>query len=224
MRSTVTSWIARLGPRAAILLTAVAEIARGDLLYGGFCLVALAITLVPAIHARRIDAGVPIEIELVLLWFMVTDMTLGNWIGLYRIAWYDKALHLSSSILVALVGFLAIYVLHLTHRTRFHPWLDAVAILLVTLGVGALWEIAEYGVDQLFERRTQMAPNFNAIDDTMFDLMMDGLGGVIGAVLGPLYIRHSRRSRAIVDAFAGFIAGRGRTTISGAPPRRRKRS
>lgn len=195
-------------------MTALAEIARGDLLYGSFCLVALAITLVPAIRARRIDAGVPLEIELVLLWFMVTDMTFGNWLGLYRIAWYDKALHLSSSILIALVGFLAIYILHLTHGTRFHPWLDALAILLVTLGVGALWEIAEYGVDQLFARHTQAAPNFGPHDDTMFDLMMDGLGGVIGAFLGPRYIRYSRRSGAIVDAFAELIEGRGRTTAT----------
>jgi len=201
--------IARTVPRAAILVTAVAEVVRGDVLYGGFCLVALALTLVPAIRARRMAAGVPIEIELVLLWFMVADMTLGNWLGFYRLSWYDKALHLSSSVLVALLGFLAIYVLHLTHRTRFHPWLDAVAILLVTLGIGALWEIAEYGVDQVFARRTQGAPNLSPIDDTMFDLLMDGLGGVIGAVLGPLYIRHSQRSRVVVDAFAELIESHG---------------
>jgi hypothetical protein len=207
MRSA-TPTIARALPRAAILATAVAEIARGDVLYGAFCIVALALTLVPAIHARRINAGIPLELELVLLWFMVGDMTLGNWLGLYQLSWYDKALHLSSSVLVALVGFLAIYVLHLTHHTHFHPWLDAVAILLVTLGMGAVWELAEYGVDQLFARRTQGAPNLSAIDDTMFDLMMDGLGGIVGAVLGPIYIRHSRRSRAIVDAFARFIEGR----------------
>jgi hypothetical protein len=206
--SSLRPSILRLAPRVAILVTAIAELARGDILYGTFCFVALVLTLIPAIHARRIDAGVPLELELVLLWFMVTDMTLGNWLGLYRLPYYDKVLHLGSSILVALVGFLAIYVLHLTHQTRFHPWLDALAILLVTLGIGALWEISEYGVDQLFARRSQGAPNQSAFDDTMFDLMMDGLGGVIGAVLGPLYIRHSRRSRVVVDAFADFIESR----------------
>ena len=195
-------------PRAAIFVTAVAEIARGDLAYGAFCLLALVITIIPAIRARRIDAGVPLELELVLLWFMVADMTFGNLLGLYRLPYFDKALHLSNSIVVAMIGFLAIYVLHLTHNTRFHPWLDAVAILIVTLGIGALWEVGEYGVDQLFARRTQGAPNQSALDDTMFDLMMDGLGGVIGGVLGPLYIRYSRRSRAVIAAFAEFIEGK----------------
>lgn len=28
--------------------------------------------------------------------------------------------------------------------------------------------------------------NLSALDDTMFDLMLDGVGGVIGAMIGPL--------------------------------------
>lgn len=68
--------------------------------------------------------------------------------------------------------------------------------------------------DQLFARKTQGAPNQSPSDDTMFDLMMDGLGGVIGAILGPLYIRRSRRSRVLVDAFAEFIEGRQLTALS----------
>ncbi|MBC7461634.1 MAG: hypothetical protein H7287_09765 [Thermoleophilia bacterium] len=170
---------------------------------------ALVLTLLPAIHARNLDAGIPIELELAVLWLMVTDMTLGNSIGLYRLAWYDKTLHLSSSMLIATIGFLAIYLLHLTQNTRFHPWLDGLAILLVTLGVGALWEIAEFAVDRLFGLRTQGSPNLDAITDTMFDLILDGIGGVLGAVLGPLYMRHSKRSRRRVEAFARLVANRG---------------
>ncbi|HEX5059651.1 MAG TPA: hypothetical protein VFV99_09845 [Kofleriaceae bacterium] len=212
--SSSQPWVLRAMPRAAILATAVAEVITGDLLYGGFCFVALLLTLVPAIHARRIAAGVPLELELALLWLMIADMTLGNSLGLYQLHWYDKALHLSSSVLVALMGFLAIYVLHMTHQTRFHAWVDSLAILLVTLGIGALWEIAEYGVDQLFARRTQGAPNLSALDDTMFDLMLDGLGGVIGAIVGPRYISRSRRGRALVTAFAGAVAARDRALPS----------
>ncbi len=214
------AWTLRALPRFAILLTAVAELASGNILYGGFCVVALVLTLIPAIHARNLDAGIPIELELAVLWLMVTDMTLGNSIGLYRLPWYDKTLHLSSSMLVATIGFLAIYLLHLTYNTRFHPWLDGLAILLVTLGVGALWEIAEYVVDQLFGLRTQGAPNLNALDDTMFDLILDGVGGVLGSVLGPLYIRRSKRSRHRVEAFARMIARRDHTAMSGSRRRR----
>ena len=204
----VRATLLRAIPRLAILVTAIAEIASGDALYGGFCFVALVLTLVPAIHARSLDAGVPVEIELMLLWLVVADMTLGNWLGLYQLRWYDKVLHLSSSVLIALIGFLAIYVTQMTHGIRFRPWLDGIAILLVTLGIGALWEIAEYSVDQLLGRQTQGAPTMSPLDDTMIDLVMDGLGGVLGAILGPLYIRISRRSRSIVQDFAKLLADR----------------
>src|SRR5665647_2345053 len=192
------AWLIRIAPRVAILLTAIAELLNGSAVFGAFCLLTLGLTLVPAVMARSLDAGIPLELELAALWLMIADMTLGNWLGLYQLPWYDKALHLSSSALIGMVGFLAIYVLHLTHRTRFHPWLDGVAILLVTLGLGALWEISEYGVDQILGSATQGAPNMNALDDTMFDLMLDGIGGVIGAIIGPWYIKRSTESRARV--------------------------
>jgi hypothetical protein len=187
----------RMLPRAAILVTSLAELFAGDRLYGAFCIVALGVTLIPAIHARRLDAGIPLSLELALLWLMVADMTFGNWLGLYySLTWFDKVLHLSNSVLIGMIGFLAIYVLHLTGDRGFHPWLDAVAILLVTLGIGALWEISEYFVDQVFSRTSQGSPNMNPLDDTMIDLILDGLGALIAAIIGPRYIRRAAHHRA----------------------------
>jgi hypothetical protein len=201
--------VLRIVPRLAILGTAIAELATGDLPFGLFCLVGFVLTLVPAIHARRLDAGIPLGLEVALLWLMVADMTLGNGLGLYfKVTWYDKALHFSSSVLIAMIGFLAFYVVHLTHETKFRPWLDGLAIFLVTLGIGALWELAEYAVDIVFTRRTQGAPNMGPLEDTMLDLSLDAIGGVLGAVLGPLYIRYSKRSRNRVRAFARMLAER----------------
>ena len=195
--------------RAMILLTAVGVMVRGDVLYGVFCLFALGLTLVPAILARSTRARAPFELELVLLLLMVSDMTLGNLLGLYvRLPWYDKALHLGSSTLIGLIGFLVVYVLHATGPTRFQPWLDGVAILLVTLGIGVLWEIAEYAVDRVLGRATQSAPGMAPLDDTMIDLVMDGLGGVVAAVLGPLYLRVSARSRRRAEELAALVTRR----------------
>jgi hypothetical protein len=41
--------------------------------------------------------------------------------------------------------------------------------------------------------------------DTMWDLILDGSGGVIAAVLGTLYIHRSRRSRARCAQFAAQL-------------------
>jgi hypothetical protein len=186
-------------PRVAILGTAIAELATGDLPYGVFCLGALVLTLVPALHARQLDAGIPLPIELALLWLMIADMTLGNALGLYGLTWYDKAVHLSSSVLIGTIGFLAIYVLHMTGDRKFHPWLDGVAILLVTLGLGAIWEMSEFLVDQLFSRRTQGSPTMGPLTDTMADLFLDAVGGLIAAVFGALFLRRSKRRRGLLD-------------------------
>lgn len=195
--------------RAAILATAAAHAVRGDVIYGVYCALAAGISIIPALVARSARAAWPIEIDLVYLWFLLSDATLGNLGGLYtRIAWYDKALHIGSSILVGVIAFYAVYLAHFLGRTSRHPWIDGVAILLVTLGLGALWEIAEYTVDQVLHRSTQGSPAQGPLDDTMWDLILDGLGGVVGAVVGPLYMHRSRRSRARLDAVGELLAAR----------------
>ena len=197
--------------RIAILLTAIGEMVAGDLAYGLFCVAALALTLMPAVMARSSHVSLPFEVELVLLWLLVTDMIFGYLLGLYlTIPWFDKVLHLSNSVLLGMVAFLAVYVLHFTGRTRQHAVIDGLAILLLTLGLGALWEIGEYGIDALLHRATQGSPALNPLDDTMVDLMLDGLGGLLGAVLGPLYMRRSRRSRRRIQAFAEAVTRRER--------------
>jgi hypothetical protein len=185
--------------RAVLLVTAAAVTIRGDGLYGLFCLAALGLSLVPAILARTTQVRAAAQLELWLLVLMVADMTLGNLLGLYaRLPWFDKALHLGGSMLIALIGLLLVHALHAAGRTRSRPWLDGVAIVLLTLGLGALWEIAEYGVDRLLGTAAQRAPGMAPLDDTMLDLLMDGLGGVIVAALGPIYLRRSTRARQLV--------------------------
>ena len=203
--------MARAFLRGAILVTAIIAVVRGDVLYGVYCLAALGLTTLIATLARRAEVRAPFAIDVVLLGLMVSDMTLGNTVGLYLWwPWYDKVLHLGSSILIGLLGFLAVYIAHVTGRLRFHRWLDGIAILLVTLGLGAIWEICEYAVDTTLGRATQGAPGLAALDDTMIDLMLDAIGAVVAAIVGPLYIRHSAKSRLRFRAIAELLARRER--------------
>lgn len=193
------------------MVTAIVAVVRGDVLYGVYCLAALGLTTLIATLAKRAEVKSPVAIDVVLLGLMVSDMTLGSTVGLYLSwPWYDKALHFGSSILIGLLGFLAIYIAHVTGRIRFHRWLDGTAILLVTLGLGAIWEIGEYAVDTAFGRATQGAPGLAALDDTMIDLMLDAMGAVVAAIVGPLYMRHSKQSRLRVRTIAEFLARRER--------------
>jgi hypothetical protein len=92
-------------------------------------------------------------------------------------------------------------------REKPHPRLDGIAILLFTLGLGAFWEIIEFIEDHYFGMHTQGSPTMLPLPDTMWDLISDGAGGVIAAVLGPIFMHHSRRSRKRVADFAARVEG-----------------
>jgi hypothetical protein len=195
----VTGWILRV----AILATAGIYIALGQLAAGLFCVLALALAMTPTIVARTATFTWPFEVELVLLWLLAAHLTLGRMLGLYnRVGWFDKVLHLGDSALIGFVAFLAVYVAHYMRHERPHPWVDRIAIVIATLGLGALWEIIEFAEDQLLGMHTQGSPQMSPLVDTMWDLILDGIGGVIAGVLGPWFMHHSKRSRRRVQEFA----------------------
>ena len=192
-----------------ILLTAIAHAVQGELLYVLLCFAAIALVVVPAWFARSSAANLPVEIELVLLWWLVADMTLGRLAGLYdRSIWFDKALHLGNSVLVGILGFLAVYVLHFTGRLPAGKIVMGGIIVVLTLGIGAFWEILEYVSDAFFAKGAQGSPLLAPLDDTMWDLILDGVGGLIGGLLGPAYMRRSKRSRSRMSAFAELVGNR----------------
>lgn len=185
-------WVHAL--RAIIVLTAIAEMLRGDVPYGIFCLAALGLTHVPVLVARRAAMRPPVEVELVLLPILVGDMTLGSLLRLYVVLpGYDKLLHLVTSMLLAGLG---VYWAQLHGHARFRMALAGVTIVLATLGVGAVWEVAEFGVDRVLGRTAQSAPGLHAHADTMADLGMDLVGAMIGVVLGGLYVSAPRSAHA----------------------------
>ncbi len=196
------AWVLRL----LIAGTAVAHVARGQYLYALLCVVVIALLVAPPLLARSSRANVPIELELLALWGAVGDMTLGRLAGLYGgTVWFDKLLHFGNSVLIGIVAFLFVYALRFTGRLRTSVGVDALVILLLALGIGALWEIAEYVTDLVFAQGAQGSPGLAPLDDTMWDLILDGGGGLLGALLGPLYMRWSRRSGCRVLAFADLV-------------------
>jgi hypothetical protein len=196
------------GLRALILATALWHVIQGAYLYSLRCAAAIGLMLVLAYLARPNYASLPFEVELVFLWWLVADMSLGRLFSLYDTSlWFDKALHLSNSILLGMVGFLVVYVLHFTGRLSASRAICGILIAIVTLGVGALWEIAEYLSDFAFGLGAQGSPLQTPLDDTMSDLILDGLGGGFGVLLGPLYMS-SVRNRCRSAAFASQWAER----------------
>jgi len=193
----VLAWILR----GAIGVTAIVHAIKGELLYVALCLGAIALLTAPALIARSSRANLPVEIEIIVLWWFVGDMTLGRAAALYDSSlWFDKVLHFGNSILVGLVAFVIVYLLHMTCCISGPRWVTGALIVVVTLGIGAGWEIVEFAADSAFQRGAQGSPLMPPLQDTMWDLILDGVGGFLGAAFGPAYMR-GRRSRNRVGVF-----------------------
>ena len=201
------AWECRLAwvLRALLILAATIHIAQGQVLYATLCVALIGLLVLPPVLARSSRANVPIELELFALLAVVGDIVLGRVLGLYETVWFDKLLHTGTSSLIGLAAFLIVYALRFTGRLRTSAVVDGFVIVLLAVGIGGLWEIAEYTADRLFGAASQGSPAMGPLDDTMWDLVADALGGLAGAVGGSLYLRRSRRSAERIAAFARVV-------------------
>lgn len=197
------AWVLRI----LILATAAFHLYQGELLYTLMCIAALMIMVGPPLLAHTSRLNIPVEIELFVLWWLVTDMTLGRMLNLYEaVLFYDKLIHFGNSGLLAILSFLAIYTLRMTCKLQTGFFLNLSGIFLLTLGAGALWEIVEFASDAFFVQGAQGSPDMDPLDDTMWDLIVDGLGGFLGGLLGAWYMRVSRRSAARWKSFMALVS------------------
>ncbi len=189
----ILAWILK----TMIWLTAIAAFGLGDILLGLWGLIVVCLSLLPAWLAKTHRVNFPVEIEIVLLLILILDITFGQLFNFYdRLIYFDKVLHYHNSMMIAFLGFLLIYALYFTGKLKISPFSGGVVILFVTLGIGGFWEILEYLSDRIFARGAQGSPMMSPFDDTMWDLIVNFFGGIVGAVFGSIYIRHSKRTRS----------------------------
>ena len=65
------------------------------------------------------------------------------------------------------------------------PRFVALFAFMFAMGMGAVWEIFEFGMDQLFGLNMQKS----GLVDTMWDLIVDGAGALTISLLGWSYLR-----------------------------------
>lgn len=112
---------------------------------------------------------------IVCLTTLVLGAVMGWGLAFYdRIWWYDDLIHF----LFSFVGVMGVARVAL-HRFRAEsPALLLGALWLSWLGIGALWEIAEWTSDQL-----QSTHHSRGYTDTMMDMILNSAGSALGAWL-----------------------------------------
>ncbi|WP_227269511.1 hypothetical protein [Roseobacter weihaiensis] len=145
----------------------------------------LALSLVPPILASRWSLHLPVPFLFATTLFFFASIFLGEALGFYeRLWWWDLALHGSSAIGFGLIGFLFVFMLFEGDRFAAPPSALAFITFCVAMTIGALWEVFEFLMDQTFGLNMQKT----GLNDTMGDLMINGLGSAIASLTGYLYL------------------------------------
>lgn len=152
---------------------------------------AFVLTFLPAIVERRIHVTLPIELEFIFVIFIYTGIYLGEVKSYYmRFWWWDVILHIGAGAALGLVGFMVMYILVKEKKIRTTAGFVALFGFAFALSLGAVWEIFEFTMDQLFAMNMQKS----GLMDTMWDLIVDGAGALFTAVLGYFYVKYERGS------------------------------
>lgn len=164
---------------------------------------------------KLIRFRLPPSWRLIYLGFIICSMYLGEIHGFfYRFLWWDDFLHTCSAMMISYVGLLLFRLIYARPLKpgALPPLLVALWVFSFTLAFGALWELFEFGADQLFgvnmlKGRDSTLPGSiydygRALINTMQDLMLDATGALLVA-LGTWF--HLARKGVFSRAFGSLI-------------------
>lgn len=166
-------------------------------------------TLAPELLKRRLRVEIPSEVQIIAALFVFAALFLGEVRDYYeRIWWWDEALHGTAGLLLGLLGFLTVHALNARRDVdlQMRPSFVALFAFLFSLGVGTLWEIFEFTMDQIFGLTMQkpMLGDPSGLSDTMWDLIVDAAAAAVISLAGRRYMKRSRR-RYVDTWVARFI-------------------
>ena len=163
---------------------------------------AFLITLLPAMFSRRFQIRLPLGFLAAISLFVFATLFLGEVFDFYNRFWWwwDVLLHGISAIGFGIIGFLFVFFLFQGDRYAAPPWALAVIAFAFAVAIGTLWEIFEFGADQILGLNMQKS----GLSDTMSDLIVDSLGAFTGAISGFFWLKG--RQAGLAGMMDEFIA------------------
>ncbi|MBI5459992.1 hypothetical protein [Methanobacterium sp.] len=206
--------------RIIILINAIYQIIAGEVFFGILAILALIILVAPWFFTKHRICVVPIDIEILFLVVVFFELIMADAYSFYSLVpYYDKFMHLLVSFVVGLVGMVIIYTFYALGKLQASTGVMFALIVLITMGLGAGLEMAEYFYDQalyplirpyLPTGLTQGSMIASPLADTMEDLFVDTLGGVLGAAIGIILIKREEkkgRELEMLDELEALASG-----------------
>ncbi|MBW2053481.1 MAG: hypothetical protein JRI85_14765 [Deltaproteobacteria bacterium] len=151
--------------------------------------ITLLLFYLPVFIARRLRIHLPVEMEFVIVLFIYAALFLGE-IGNYYVTfwWWDLLMHTFSGVGFGFMGFIILYTLYTYQRVETSPTLIALFSFCFAVAIGAVWEIFEFSMDNVWGLNMQKS----GLVDTMTDLIINSIGAFLTSLTGFLYIRGER--------------------------------
>lgn len=168
------------------------------------CVVSLVLYNIPSIAQRRFKLYVPSAMHIFVLLFIFAHFILGEVFGTYKVsAVFDKLLHTTSGLAIALGGFSLVNILNDSRNThlKLSPLFVALFSFCFALAIALLWEVLEFTSDSLFgtnmqryippENVEQAVPPKQGygLIDTMGDMIVSTAAAFVVSVLGYVALR-----------------------------------
>jgi uncharacterized membrane protein YjdF len=149
----------------------------------------------PILFCKKMQMEIPVEFHLMAVIFIFASFYLGKVQDFYiRFWWWDIALHTTAGLLMGIFGFLLVYVLNESNRVELHMTSGFFAFVFA-VAIGAIWEIFEFGIDQMLGTTMQkpMLGDVSGLTDTMWDMIVNALGAALISITGWWYLKSKKR-------------------------------
>lgn len=144
------------------------------------------LTYAPQIVQRSYHIKLPLRFTSAIIIFIYFTLFLGEVGDFYeRYWWWDVLLHGGSAIGFGLIGFIFILILFKGDRYAAPPLAMAFFAFCFGMTIGVLWEVFEFGMDEVFGLNMQKS----GLVDTMYDLIVDAVGVMLGSAAGYFYLK-----------------------------------
>jgi uncharacterized membrane protein YjdF len=184
----VISWILK----ALMVLLILMAVSRGmgSMVFGG--IIALFLCMIPTIVNWKWKNSVPMAIDILVTLALLIHIGGEVTAAYFIMPHYDTVAHFTSSILIACIAFVAIYALD-RHwgGLSMDIYVMAFFVVIMAMAIGVIWEFMEWGAD-LYTGSWAQRGNI----DTMGDLLIDTLGGIVMAIIGVLLVKRGEMGKA----------------------------
>lgn len=153
---------------------------KKDWLWVFGCILGILLSMVPSALKRNYNITLPWVLDLLIALALFLHIGGGVLNAYHIIPGYDTITHFVSSVFVAFLAFVVIYILdEYWEGLHMDKYAMAFVVVVTTMAMGVVWEFNEWATDLIFGTNEQWGLN-----DTMKDLLVDTIAGVVMGLAG----------------------------------------